>query len=256
MWWSVIGTGASSFVTCTDKKTVLKSHKAWEDGEIRPSLSVSFQGALRREAFMYQHLGMHPNIPPPAAALMRSIPDVHALRLELAPFGNLRGYIWRHKDTPPPVGVRLDMTLDAARALGHLHSLFVQLSDVSCRNLLFDDHRVKLCDFGSSLIQGQALDATDYEEAAYELLLRGRPIMAWVGPFEGDGITEIEEKLAQEVFPSLEGVVAGEVIERCWHEKRETVAEVVAALQKVKGGGGGKARPVSAMATAHRQHLP
>ena len=194
---------------------------------------------------MYQHLGTHPNIPT-CHGLEEIHPGVHALRLELAPFGNLRDCIRKHKDMPPPVGVRLDMMLDVARALGNLHSLSVQHSDVSCRNLLlFDDHRVKLCDFGSSLMQGQAFDATNYEEAAYELPLRGRTLkgrpvtkrelfalgsliyetMAWAKPFEGDGVTEIEGKLAQEVFPSSEGVVDGEVIERCWHEKRETVAE-------------------------------
>ncbi|RYP43816.1 hypothetical protein DL769_011516 [Monosporascus sp. CRB-8-3] len=204
MRWSVVGTGAPSFMTCTDKKTVLKSHQVWEDGETRPLLSVSFEDALRRKAFMYQHLGTHP-----------IIPACHALE-EIHP-----------GDTPPPVGVCLDMTLDAARALGHLHPLSVQHSDVSCRNLLpFDNHRAKLCDFGSSLIQGQAFDATNYEETAYELPLRGRTlkgrpvtkrelsalepliyeIMAWVKPLEGDGITEIEQKLAQEVFPRLEGV--------------------------------------------------
>ncbi|RYP65718.1 hypothetical protein DL771_008163 [Monosporascus sp. 5C6A] len=213
MWWSVVGAGASSFVTCTDKKIVLKSHQVWEGGEIRPSLSASFEDALCREAFMYQHLDTHSNIPA-CHGLEEIHPGVHALRLELAPSGNLRDYIQKHKDMPPPVGVRLDMTLDAARALGHLHSLSVQHSNVSCRNLLLsDDHRVKLCDFGSSLIQGQAVDVGNYEEAAYELPLRGRTlkgrpvtkrglsalgpliyeIMAWVKPFEGDGLTEIEE---------------------------------------------------------------
>ncbi|RYP21918.1 hypothetical protein DL765_001994 [Monosporascus sp. GIB2] len=230
----------------------VESHKVWEDDEIRPSLSVSFGDApppggvhvpASRTASKY----------PACHGLEEIHPDVHALRLELAPFG-----------------VRLDRTLDAVRARGHLRYLSVQLSDVSCHNLLFDDHRVKLCDFGSSLIQGQAFGATDYEEAVYELPLRGRTlegrpvtkwvlsalgpliyeIMAWVKPFEGGGITEIE-KLAQEVFHSMEVVVASEGIGRCWHEKGETGAEVMAALQKLRGRGGGgcSASPVSGQRT-------
>ncbi|KAI0905234.1 hypothetical protein F4823DRAFT_566961 [Ustulina deusta] len=122
------------------------------------------------------------------------------------------------------------MTLDAARALGHLHSFSVQQSD------------------------GKAFDATNYEETAYELPFRGRAwkrrliakgelfvlgsliyeIVAWVKPSERGGITEIEEKLAQEVFPRLEGVVAGKAIERYWHGKREMSAETVAELQMIE----------------------
>lgn len=61
-------------------------------------------------------------------------------------------------------------------------------------------------------------------------------IVAWVKPSERGGITEIEEKLAQEVFPRLEGVVAGKAIERYWHGKREMSAETVAELQMIERG--------------------
>ncbi|KAK1771827.1 hypothetical protein QBC33DRAFT_575648 [Phialemonium atrogriseum] len=168
MWWSVVGTGASSFVTCTDNKT------NWG------SLLVSFADTLRRQASVYQHLGTHPNIP-----TCHGLDEIHP------------------GDMPPPVGVRLDMMPDAARALGHLHSL-------------------SLCDFDSSLMKGQAFDATNYEEAAYELPLRGRTLkgravtkrelfalgwllyetMAWVKPFEGDGVTEIEESSLKKSSPA------------------------------------------------------
>ncbi|RYP40406.1 hypothetical protein DL767_001706 [Monosporascus sp. MG133] len=135
----------------------MKSHHVWEDGEIRQSLSASLEDALRREAFMYQHLGTYPNIPA-CHGLEEIHPGVHALRLELAPFDNLRDYIRKHKDTPPSVGVRLDMTLDAARSFGHLHSLSVQHSDVSCRNLLLSgDHRVEALRFRQPADPGTSL---------------------------------------------------------------------------------------------------
>lgn len=253
MWWSVVGTGASSFVTCTDKNTVLKSHQVWEDGEIRASLSESFEDALAREAFIYQHLGPHPNILT-CYGLEEIHPGIHALRLELAPLGNVRDYIRKHKDAPPPKQVRLSMALDAAKGLSYVHSRQVQHSDMSCRNLLlFGDYRVKLCDFGCSIVQGYDFKITNYEEAAYELPLRGRTlksrpiikrelfalgsaiyeIMAWVKPFEGDEITEIEEKLANEVFPDLEGVGARDIIRMCWDEKYEAADEVVDGLREM-----------------------
>jgi len=146
------------------------------------------------------------------------------------------------------------MALDAAKGLSHVHSCQVQHSDMSCRNLLlFSDYCVKLCDFGSSLVQGHNFKVTNYEEAAYELPLRGRTlqsrpivkrelfalgsaiyeITAWLKPFEGDEITEIENKLAKEIFPNLEGVAARNVIRMCWDEKYDSAVEVVEMLQNI-----------------------
>ena len=88
------------------------------------------------------------------------------------------------------------------------------------------------------------------EESAYELLLRGRAfnkhparkrelfalgsaiyeIMVWAAPYEGLGDEDIELKFAADVFPSLEGVAAGHIIQMCWNEKYVSSDEVVQAL--------------------------
>ena len=67
------------------------------------------------------------------------------------------------------------MALDTATGVAYLHSRGVQHCDMSCRNLfLFDGFRVKLGDFGASLLEGREFKPTFCEESQYELPLRGR----------------------------------------------------------------------------------
>lgn len=106
---------------------------------------------------------------------------------------------------------------------------------------------IKLYNFGNSLVEGNDFEIANYEEAAYELPLRGRTlkgqpvimkelfalgsaiyeITAWLKPFAGDEITEIENKLSEEVYPNLEVLATRGVIGKCWDEKYESVGEVI-----------------------------
>lgn len=251
MWWSIVGLGGSSIISSTDKKTVLKGYQVWEDGECRAWRETDSEKVLAREALVYEHLGEHPNI-------LRSygLEEVHAginsLRLEYAPLGDVRKFI-KHTTTPLTKGIRLRMALDTALGLYYIHTRGVQHCDISCRNLfLFLDYRVKIGDFGASLIEGNnEFESHICEEVAYELPLRGRDfesrpprkrelfalgsalyeILAWAAPYEGLEDDEIEQKYAAEEFPSLKGIPAGNIIQMCWEEKYDTVDEVVGALK-------------------------
>lgn len=244
--------GSSCFVSVYDGVTVLKGYEIWVDGKRRSYYPRSCEEALRREQLIYEELGPHPQILR-CFGLEQVHPRVHSLRLEVAPLGNVRQYIEDHADEPPPEHNRLQMALDVAIGLAHAHSHKVQHADLSCRNLfLFEEYRIKLGDFGGSLIEGSGFAETVCEEMRYELPCRGREfsdrpvmkrelvalgsaiyeIMAWSRPFPDLEEEEVEERYALEQFPPVsDHVVVGHVIWNCWNEVYGSADEVTASLE-------------------------
>ncbi|KAH6631475.1 kinase-like domain-containing protein, partial [Chaetomium tenue] len=253
MPYELLGLGATSYVTTTDHQTVLKSHQVWRNG--KPYLAREpCEADLAREAAIYAHLGddhhHHPHILR-CFGLEELCAGVHALRLELAPLGGVRQFIAEHPEQPPSPQTRLGMVLDVARGVEYIHARGVQHCDLSCRNLfLFEGWRVKVGDFGASLLQGRGFEETFCEESRYELPLRGRrfvdrppvkrelfalgsavyEITAWKRPFEELDDEEVEARYAREEFPCVEGNVEGPVIQKCWNEEFECAKEVLDAL--------------------------
>lgn len=252
MWWSIISLGGSCFVTSIDKKTALKGYQVWEDGELRALCQHDSEEVLAREAHIYKYLGEYPHILR-YYSLEEVYPGVNFLRLEYAPLGDMCSFIKKYKAAPLGKGIRLQMALDTALGLSHIHKMGVQHYDISYRNLfIFDNYRIKVGDFGGSLIWGHdELESSVYEEAAYELPLRGREfqnrparkrelfalgsaiyeIMAWDPPYEGLEDGDIEGLYAAEKFPSLEGILASHIIRMCWDEKYRSLDEIVEALK-------------------------
>ncbi|KAK1766305.1 kinase-like domain-containing protein [Phialemonium atrogriseum] len=252
MPYELLGLGATSYVTTTDNKTVLKGHQVWKDGEYYFGRD-DCEDDLAREATIYKHLGDHPQILR-CFGLEQHCPGVHSLRLELAALGCVRQFIEEHADEPLPLHTRLRMTLDVVTGVDYLHSKGVQYCDMSCRNLfLFDRYRVKLGDFGASLLEGYEFKPTFCEEIQYELPLRGREFKArppikrelfalgsaiyeitmWKRPFQGIPDEEVEARYAREEFPSLVGNMAGTIIRKCWDEEFDSAKEVLEALAQL-----------------------
>lgn len=245
---TLIGMGGSCYVTSTDNRTVLKGHQIWEGGSLRARMEFPCEEDLQRESYIYAHLGRHRNILK-CYGLEEVADGVHSLRLELAPHRDLRQYIQGSAGNPPPVRTRLNMCLDFATGLAYIHAKGVWHSDITCRNLfLFADFRVKIGDFGGSLIEGQSDWAPSVcEEPDYELPGRGREfqdrpriarelfalgtgmyeIMAWRRLFPRVRDDRIVELLAEEQFPSTSGLVIGGAIEKCWNEQYESARQVV-----------------------------
>ncbi len=251
MSYQLLGLGATSYVTTTDNKTVLKGYQVWRDGKFYIGQD-DCEDDLAREAAVYAHLGDHQQILK-CFGLEQHCAGVHSLRLELAPLGCVRQFIAEHPRQPPPLRTRLRMALDTATGVAYLHSRGVHHCDMSCRNLfLFDGFRVKLGDFGASLLEGWEFKPTFCEESQYELPLRGRQfndrtsvkrelfalgsaiyeITAWERPFQGLEDKEVEARYAREEFPSLVGNIAGLVIQKCWNEEFESADEVLEALRQ------------------------
>ncbi|TPX07586.1 uncharacterized protein E0L32_010685 [Thyridium curvatum] len=218
---SIIGIGASCFASIYDQKTVLKGYEIWVAGKRISYFDRPCEDALRHEEGIYNHLGEHPQILR-CLGLVSVHDGMNSLRLERAPFGNVRQYIERNERLSEPH--RLQMALDVAVGLSHIHSRGVQHADLSCRNLfLFDNYRVKIGDFGGSIMQNSTFPQTVCEEPRYELPCRGRDfehrpvvkrelfalgsaiyeITYWTRPFPDLQDTEVETRYANDEFPSL-----------------------------------------------------
>ena len=61
MPYKLLALGATSYVTTTDNKTVLKGHQVWRDGQYYIGRD-DCEEDLAREAVIYKHLGSHPRI--------------------------------------------------------------------------------------------------------------------------------------------------------------------------------------------------
>ncbi|KAL2022600.1 hypothetical protein VTK56DRAFT_4944 [Thermocarpiscus australiensis] len=97
--WSIIGMGGSAFITCTDGKTVLEGQDVWENGRHCASFEFPSEEGIVREEAICKLLGDHPQILK-CFGLEEIHPGVRALRLQLAPLGDLRRYIEKHPNDP------------------------------------------------------------------------------------------------------------------------------------------------------------
>ncbi|AEO60745.1 hypothetical protein MYCTH_2310287 [Thermothelomyces thermophilus ATCC 42464] len=249
--WSIIGMGASAFITCTDGKTVLKGQDVWENGRHCASFECPSEDAIVREAAIYKLLGDHPQILR-CSGLSEIHPGVRALRLELAPFGDVRHYLEQHPDDPPPLKTRLNMVLDVAQGLAHVHSRGVWHFDFSTKNLfLFPDFHVKIGDFGGSVCEALGYNGGTLEDQDYELPCRGRDFMerprdkrelfalgssmyeivAWARVFPGLSEEEVDERLKNEDFPPVDTLAIGHIIDGCWKEHYSTANDVLQDLR-------------------------
>jgi serine/threonine protein kinase len=119
---------------------------------------------LAQEDCVYRLLGEHSHILE-CYGLVEVHPGVHSLRLERAPYGNVREFIRNNRTTPPSQGDRLRMALGISSGMAHAHAKNVMHCDISCRNLfLFPGWCVKVGDFGSAAVDGDPSRANIVEE--------------------------------------------------------------------------------------------
>jgi serine/threonine protein kinase len=199
---------------------VLKAHELWCDGKQVDVCPYGDNAALEREAAVYKKLGDHPRITK-LLGLEYVAPGVPVLRLERSRIGAVRKYIRDHQSAPLPRGTRLQMALDLAEGLAYAHEKGVRCDDISARNaLLFDDFRVKLCDFGAAVLDGDERGNSSYEDR-YRLPPRGRQqselpriaedlfalgssifeVTEWKLPHQDVDEDEVEVLMVQDILP-------------------------------------------------------
>ncbi|KAK4140573.1 kinase-like protein [Dichotomopilus funicola] len=260
----IVGHGLTAIVTTVDDKTVLKGYEVWSKGKLRAKCGEPSEDRLVREDIVYQHLGHHPFILQ-SFGLKEVRPGVHSLCLEMAPLGCIRLHtqstlspvnLLLPKLPDPPLNARLQMALDAARALSYVHSRGVLTCDFSYRKIfLFPDFRIKLGDFGGALLQGHSFKNDQNYEGRYQLPLRGRDfddldmvkqelfalgvviyeITMWRRPF--DDLSEdscgVDVRYAREEFPLLEpDNPVRDVIKGCWMDRFDRAGQVVDGLER------------------------
>lgn len=243
---------ASCFASLADNATVLKGYEIWVNRKRRSYYPYPCKEALEREALVYKHLGEHPQILQ-CFGLEEVHPSVHLLRLELAPQGNVRRFIEEHANYPPPKPNYLQIALDVATGLSHVHLQNVRHSDLSCRNLfLFDGYCMKISDFSASTLDGYKFADTICEDIEYKLPCRGREfndqlvmkrelfalgsaiykIMAWIRLFKGLKDKEVEARYTYDEFPLLDSIIVSPIISNCWNELYNSADDIVASLKQ------------------------
>ncbi|CAI9097621.1 OLC1v1034092C1 [Oldenlandia corymbosa var. corymbosa] len=124
---------------------------------IKVMMGSAFEEAFQREVSTWIQLGDHPNV----AVFIGATKDIkppkqpkncYCIVSEFLPGGTLAAYITKHKKMALPR--KLQLALDAARGVSHLHSKNILHRDVKLENLLLDgEGRVKILDFGISRIE-------------------------------------------------------------------------------------------------------
>ena len=133
--------------------------------------------------------------------------------------------------------------------LGYIHSKGVLQADVGCHNLLLDKNdNLKLCDFAGASIDGEkatviykrrsrnnilgpniateifALGTTLYEMSTAE------PPYSMINSATG----EIQSLYAAGEFPSVEHLMLGKIIKKCWRGCYESTADIALDLRQVR----------------------
>ncbi|KAG8670644.1 hypothetical protein FPOAC2_10022 [Fusarium poae] len=252
----------------TEPQVAIKAIGFWLDGEMydHAALAEDTDETFEREAAIYDALGSHKHILKsygvaylPAAEGEESVPSpkserkAWALKLERAPYGNLRQRIL--KGDALPMAQRLSIALDLAETLQYIHSRGVIWGDISTRNiLLFDNHHIKLSDFAGSSLQGVYPDilfaceprywipSTDppgpersrFEKELFALGTGICEITEWALPYGEIEIEELQEKLMHGAYPHLsEDNPAKHIIRGLWNLDYTSVEEAANALRKL-----------------------
>ncbi|CAI9106729.1 OLC1v1005948C1 [Oldenlandia corymbosa var. corymbosa] len=124
---------------------------------IKVMTGSAFAEAFQREVSTWIQLGDHPNV----AVFIGATKDIkspkqlkisYCIVSEFLPGGTLAAYVTKRKEIA--LSRKLQLALDAARGVSHLHSKNILHRDVKLKNLLLDgEGRVKILDFGISRIE-------------------------------------------------------------------------------------------------------
>ncbi|KAF4120926.1 Serine/threonine protein kinase [Geosmithia morbida] len=234
---ALIAVGSTSFVEKLPSGNIIKRPWPTQDciHERRRELAI--------ESRIYDLLGPH-------ACLVNKIswdPKEYVLELEFMPNGTVRDYI--RADGGIPLDQRLKWIEQAAEGVHLLHASDIVHCDIGPRNFLLDaDLNLKICDFSGSSIGGsstQVLAGARYTSPAHDceypvpesdIFALGSTIyfiMTGGSPFGDMASLEVTDRFQALDFPSLEGILCGDIIHRCWHGQIESAAKVARLIREL-----------------------
>ena len=204
---------------------------------------------IEQEKKIYAILGHHPRI----AHLHWA--SEQGLCFEYYPLGSLRAHYKSLGSSMPTPNLQHQWCQQATAGVKYIHSKCIVHGDISTRNILLSSSmNLKICDFGSSTMEGQeqiGMGETRYcryrpltEVKAcflddifslgclmYEILT-GKP------PYADFGSESVGKRYQSHTFPSLDNIVPhiyGDVIENCWNERYQSIQQVEEDLRPLHG---------------------
>lgn len=251
-----------------DSASVLKGGTVWYEqrealGPVK-GMEESDERA-RKEASVYETLGQHDRILNylglEVAAMdgASTMPKAWAIRLERSPYGSLREYLLDNSANPPAERIRLGLAAQFAQGVAYLHERGIVWGDISARNaLLFDNWRIKLCDFADSDVMDDYPNDWHGCEVRYcppgsdrphchdvdtmnrEIFALGTAIyeiVEWKVPYGPETEVSEDEVIAALVdgrLPRLTSTNPAEsIIRRCWGSMYESSLQVVDNLESL-----------------------
>ena len=227
--YSLIAVGTISPVYAINSDSVIKRRP-------RPTDNFAYQ-AYNIEVRVYERLGNHPRI-----ASLREVTE-DGIVLE-------RGECLRKKiqESQTAMQTRLRWALEAAEGLRYIHTKNIIHADVGCHNLVLDQAgRIKFIDFSGSGIDGEVAMVC-YEWCSYrpgsdpdiktEIFAFGSTLFeieTGEKPYHelektlsaGRLIKRVEHLFTIGEYPSVDTLVLGGVILRCWKGDYSSMDEVV-----------------------------
>lgn len=171
----------------------------------------------------------------------------HGLRFKFAANGDVRRYLSTREPGSVPIELRQKWVQQAAQVVAFVHSKGVIHCDIHPNNFLLDEHLdLQLCDFSGSLfgkLDGAAMESTRYflprdplstPNAMSDLFALGSAMYHFVSghdPYDTLPESEVTARYSQGLFPDVDGMVYGHVIEGCWRGVWTSAQEVVQAIR-------------------------
>ncbi|PLB45567.1 kinase-like protein [Aspergillus steynii IBT 23096] len=226
---SFVAAGTVSVVYAVDENRVIKT---------RPSSGDFERRAYVVEIRSYERLGYHERI-----ASYEVVEE--GLLLERGTC--LRKMLQSARSSTIPQAMKLQWAREAAEGLAYIHSRGVIHADVGCHNIIVDHaNHVKFIDFAGSGIDGEAplvcyewcsfrpgmeigtgTDIFAFGSMLFELETGNVPYHELEGTMEmGALVTVVEGLFSQQQFPSLKGLVYGDVVSGCWDGRYTSMDEV------------------------------
>jgi serine/threonine protein kinase len=228
---AIVAKGTIHLIGRYDNNTVLKYRLI----NNRPDSEAATLTSLEHEAQVLERLGQHNRI-----IQFKGRHNVGIL-LEYLPHGSVEDYLSKHTNLSEKQ--KLKWAHQTAEGLDHIHKNNVIHQDLSLGNLLIDaEMSIRICDISGMLLRSDEPLAS-YNEDPEAFLGRQTDIHA-LGtiiysiatgetPFPdlyADEEEEIDRRFNELELPRLEGVLAGDIIEKCWRYLYKDASEAMAAI--------------------------
>ena len=220
--YGVIAMGMTGRILRLDESRVVKVARVFplnsQIGEARENIEYSNsinRDTLKHESAVYHRLGNHKGI----IQCFKVSDD--GIELAFAEQGDLETYITKNIEPLEPF--KTEWILSLTDTLSYVHSRNVFVDEIALRNILIVDNKLKLADFGQSVLLPPDADVdTICEEdltAKIEILHLGwiiYSITVWhVHKYYFYGV-DPPQWPSQKELPSTEHLFCGSIIQKCW----------------------------------------